>query len=58
MFLPFITTSDQRYGFPRVSGDVPETQMRYVTRDEFSPRERGCSVLGGLEKNSRLVFPA
>ena len=30
-------------GFPRVSGDAPNPELRILDGELFSPRERGCA---------------
>ena len=45
-------------GFPRVRGDVPGLRNLTNHRNEFSPRERGCSCGSALPPAQMVVFPA
>ena len=44
--------------FPRVRGDVPSNPTQRETHHTFSPRARGCSVVGLLAMDILGVFPA
>ena len=44
--------------FPRASGDVPIRQINHRGRNQFSPRERGCSALCLPSQPTARVFPA
>ena len=43
---------------PRASGAVPNIPQSWFVMDRSSPRERGCSPLGGNERVVVLVVPA
>ena len=47
-----------RPGFPRASGNVPHTDPGKGFPHEFSPRERGCSLIRPARTNTLNVFPA
>ena len=38
---PNLLVSNRRSGFPRVSGDEPDTFLKECADQAFSPRERG-----------------
>ena len=58
MFLPSSSRYSGSWGFPRVSGDVPNCERRRGVDSLFSPRERGCSQAGVDVKELSKVFPA
>ena len=58
MFLDAAASSASRRGFPRVSGDVPDSKNLSASQQVFSPRERGCSRLEEFVHLIGLVFPA
>ena len=41
MSLPFLAAIPAIAGFPRVSGDEPQSADVLIARHSFSPRERG-----------------
>ena len=44
--------------FPRVRGDVPNIVRVKDAATGFSPRARGCSLLGAGGERPKSVFPA
>ena len=50
--------SPRMMGFPRVRGDVPSGAWVTSPKFGFSPRARGCSAMGLVQRKRALVFPA
>ena len=58
MFQEGLTATPRVQRSPRVCGDVSEYQTKYGIRIEFSPRMRGCFLVGGAIFISFSVLPA
>ena len=58
MFLLTPSTDANRYGFPRIRGDVPVYHYGIQSPEGFSPHTRGCSGLVRRAADQLIVFPA
>ena len=58
MFLKGVRLRDKNRRFPRVRGDVPQSDSNFLPPRVFSPRTRGCSAAGYGGAVRYIVFPA